>query len=426
MNIKRVLQLKTIYAIAIPYCLLLILKCGRQWDYDTDSYVAAWETISSLHLDLWRTPVYPLFIGLTKYLFGSYFLIVGTVIQHLIFLISIRYFYKLAQGVVKSERSAWWATAFYALYPCVATWNCFILTEPFAIYSMIFMLYCALTAYQKNSVFHLVVWGGWLLFQIFLRPAQIYILPVFFVGWLLLYLKKKRLSRIIVGGVAGTMFASCCMLLYIYTFKNTYGVFTPCGVGIVNKYYMARRDGTLIASQIADQKFRKFVEERNRVFENGKGTSVDLFKESQDAVYTFGLKQVSDVVSDSSPNTLGHQVKMAFQRFRTASNDHLFTTFIHKLTVITDIFGVRINFAYYLLLIYPLVLLRWYIKIRDIPWFSSLLFMVGASHMLIIIVACQNIWGRLVLPVVPVYIIMFTQLCHNALYIRVNRGQDYC
>jgi len=189
---------------------------------------------------------------------------------------------------------------------------------------------------------------------------------------------------------------------------------------------MARRDGTLIASQIADQKFRKFVEERNRVFENGKGTSVDLFKESQDAVYTFGLKQVSDVVSDSSPNTLGHQVKMAFQRFRTASNDHLFTTFIHKLTVITDIFGVRINFAYYLLLIYPLVLLRWYIKIRDIPWFSSLLFMVGASHMLIIIVACQNIWGRLVLPVVPIYIIMFTQLCHNALYIRVNRGQDYC
>lgn len=426
MDIKRALQLKTIYAIAIPYCILLIFKCGRQWDYDTNSYVAAWEAISSFHLDLWRTPVYPLFIGLTKYLFGSHFLMAGIIIQHLIFLISIRYFYMLTQGVIKSESTAWWATAFYALYPCVATWNCFNLTEPFAIYSMIFMLYCALTAYLKNSVFHLVAWGGWLLFQIFLRPAQIYILPIFFAGWLLLYFKNKDQSKIIVGGVAGTLLASCCILIYMYAFKNSYGVFTPCGVGIVNKYYMARRDGTLITDQIADPRFKNFVEERNRVFEDGKGTIIDLFEESQDAVYTFGLKQVSDVVSNSTQNTLRHQVRMAFRRLRTASNDNLFTTYIRKFTIVTDIWGVRINFAYILLLIYPFVLLRWYTKVGQIPWFSSLLFMVGACHMLIIIVACQNIWGRLVLPVVPVYIIMFSQLCHNALYIRVNRRQDYC
>jgi len=220
MNIKRVLQLKTIYAIAIPYCLLLILKCGRQWDYDTDSYVAAWETISSLHLDLWRTPIYPLFIGLTKFLFGSYFLIVGTVIQHLIFLISIRYFYKLAQGVVKSERSAWWATAFYALYPCVATWNCFNLTEPFAIYSMIFMLYCALTAYQKNSVFHIVVWGGWFCSKYSYVPHRFIYYLFFLSGGCCCISRKKGYQESLSEGLQEPCLplVACC---YIYIPSKT-------------------------------------------------------------------------------------------------------------------------------------------------------------------------------------------------------------
>ena len=48
-------------------------------------------------------------------------------------------------------------------------------------------------------------------------------------------------------------------------FKRAYGVFAPCGVGIVNKYYMARRDGTLKYNNIKNIELRKYIAERDKI-----------------------------------------------------------------------------------------------------------------------------------------------------------------
>ena len=72
----------------------------------------AWENISSFHIDIWRTPVYPLFIGITKAFFETNFLMAASIIQHIVFLISIWYFYKLIAIVTDSERIAFYISAF--------------------------------------------------------------------------------------------------------------------------------------------------------------------------------------------------------------------------------------------------------------------------------------------------------------------------
>lgn len=414
MKFKTSVAIRSIYILAILHCIILFFYCGRQWDYDTSSYITAWENISSYHIDLWRTPIYPFFIGISRLCFGSYYLLAGTVIQHIVFLISIWYFYKLTSSVINSERIVLLSTTFYALYPCYATWNCFILTEPFAIYSMVFTLYCAITAYRNNSLFHIIAFGFWILFQIFLRPAQLYILPVFLLGWIILLFKERGVSRIILGGIISIIFSTSIMLLYMLEFKKTYGLFTPCGVGVVNKYYLARRDGLLKSNNIRNMEFMKYVEENDKKFQQGIGTNIDLFIEAQDAVYIFGLETVSNIVSSNSNNfVFVSQIKAALQRFHNAANEKLFTTFIKKWSVITDIIGVRINLIYFLLFLYPLVIGYWWKKRKDFPWFSSILYLLGLSHLLIIIVACQNIWGRLILPVTPIYLIMIAQLCNG-------------
>lgn len=413
MKIKASVAIKSIYILAILYCIILFCYCGRQWDYDTSSYITAWENISSHHIDLWRTPIYPIFIGFLRLSFGSYYLLAGTAIQHIVFLISIWYFYKLISSVINSERIVLLSTTFYALYPCYATWNCFILTEPFAIYSMVFTLYCAITAYRNNSLFHIIAFGFWILFQIFLRPAQLYILPVFLLGWIILLFKERSASRIILGGIISIIFSTSIMLLYMLEFKKTYGLFTPCGVGVVNKYYMARRDGILKSQNIKDKEFMKYVEEKDKMFQHGTGTNVDLFVEAQGAVYKFGLKSVSEIVSLSNKSTISLQIRATFQRFHNSANDKLFTTFLKKWSVVTDFIGVRIIFVYYLLFIYLIVIGYWWKKQKNYPWFSSILFLLGLIHLLIIVVACQNIWQRLILPVTPIYIIMIAQLCNG-------------
>lgn len=403
--------LHCIYILAFIHCVILVLKCGVQWDYDSISYIQAWETISNGQIDLWRTPVYPVCIGVANSIFGSRYQLTVSIIQHVIFLISIRYFYKITQQIVKSEKIVLSATAFYALYPCISTWNCFILTEPFAVYSMIFTIYSAVSAYQKNSIFHILVFTFWVVFQIFLRPAQIYILPVFIMGWFLLYLRQKQFTRIILGGIIGTCLASVCMFLYIWSFHRAYGLYTPCAVGVVNQYYMARRGGALLPGDIKDAEFRKYVAERDKIFQNGEGTFVDLFTEAVDAVNLFGLKHVADVVSNSEHSTTTLHTKMVFQRLRTASNDRVFTTYIRKWNSVTDIIGPHLNAVYLLIGIYAFCLFLWIKCKRECPWISTTLFMLGTSHIAIIIIACQNVWGRLVLPVTPIYLIMFAQLC---------------
>ena len=212
------------------------------------------------------------------------------------------------------------------------------------------------------------------------------------------------------------------MLVYMWEFKKAYGLYTPCGVSVVNKYYMARRDGNLLIQNIKDKEFRLYVEERDQVFQTGKGTLIDLFTEAQDAVYRFGLKKVSDMLSIYTSTSFSSIIKPAFQRLHNASEDKLFTTFIKKWSIVTDIIGARINSIFLLLIIYPIAIVHLSIRKRCIPWFSSILFMLGASHLLIIIVACQNIWGRLILPATPIYLLMFAQLC-NIFKISIN--SDY-
>jgi len=426
MNISSIINIRNIYILATINCILLYFFCGRQWDYDTQSYISAWNNISSMHIDIWRTPVYPIFIGFTQKCFGSYYLMAGTIIQHLVFLISIFYFYKSALHIVESKRISVYITAIYALYPCYATWNCFNLTEPFAIHSMVFTLYCAITAYRNNSTFHIVAFGFWILFQIFLRPAQIYILPVFLLGWILLFIKERRVSSILIGGITCIILASCLMFVYMLEFKRAYGVFAPCGVGIVNKYYMARRDGTLKYNNIKNIELRKYIAERDKKFQEGKGTNIDLFVEAQDAVYIFGAETVSENISLYNKTTLSSQIKSIFQRFHNAAQDILLDTFIKKLSFITDIIGFRINLIYYLLIIYPIVLAYCCKKQKTIPWFSSTIYLLGSCHLLIIIVACQNIWGRLILPATPIYLLMTGQLINNLiLFYSPNNSKSY-
>ena len=75
------------------YCIFLSYKYSVQYLGDTLSYIAAWEILKEGQLDEWRTPVYPLILGIFKTLFGdTKYLQYVVLFQHFIFLISIKYF----------------------------------------------------------------------------------------------------------------------------------------------------------------------------------------------------------------------------------------------------------------------------------------------------------------------------------------------
>ena len=398
---------------AIANCIFLIIRCGRQFYSDTLSYIIAWDNIANGQIDKWRTPLYPLFLGSVKAVFGQeLFPICAVVIQFLFFGVSIYFFYKLTNILLQSESISYWLTAFYALYPCIPTWNCFLITEPIAIYAIVFLLYSTIHAINMNSRLHIYLTSFWLFFLVFLRPALIYLIPVYLFGWLLYCINKKTITKSAVEGLIGILLVGLSLATYSFCFKMSYGMFAPSGIGTVNQYYIARIDGAIDPMLTENPNLKAYVE--NSIIIHGKefsnGSSHDLYQEAIHAIDTYGLKDVSNLVSSSYMNDKKKYLKRICLHVHRAATDKLFDSFLNKFRSVIDIIGIRINFIYLILFFYTIFLMIKYKEKKMFPLFSSIIYLMGFCHLFVIIVGCQNEWFRLILPVVPCYLLMFGQL----------------
>lgn len=123
MNLEKYLKLRYIYILSILFCIYLTYIFRVDITFDTPTYVNAWSTLLDGHIDKWRTPSYPIFLGIMKTIFGDNYLYFVVLVQHLVFLVSVRYFYLLTRCTVTNDKISFFITLFYALYPCVATYN---------------------------------------------------------------------------------------------------------------------------------------------------------------------------------------------------------------------------------------------------------------------------------------------------------------
>ena len=104
MEYKKYIRPQIIYLISVIYCIVLLLVYKVQLSGDSQSYISAWDIFRSGNIDMWRTPVYPFFLGFLNMVFGDeYYLLMAVIIQHIIFLISVRFFYNLLEETVNSE-----------------------------------------------------------------------------------------------------------------------------------------------------------------------------------------------------------------------------------------------------------------------------------------------------------------------------------
>ena len=406
---KKYFRLRYIYTLSIVYCIFLLYKYRIQFLGDTVSYLAAWDMLIDGHIDEWRTPVYPLLLGCFKFFFGSSnYLLYIVLFQYFIFLISIRYFHRLTIAITKNGIISFFFTTFYALFPCIPTWNCYILTESIAISCSIFYLYSLLLLYQKNSITHWIITYFWLLFLIFLRPVFIYLLPIIFVGGILLFIKKgKSISKFIVSGLIG--YAIVCILLvaYVVSFKNNYGIYSLSGISTINKYWIARMAGAVDPMFPYDPNSQRPICKRIVYGEVRK--PVDVFYEAEVAISSYGLKQFSDYVNYNIKKNRSLYFKRIIRNFIDAANYSLFETSYTNPSILRSL-RINLLLVYVMFLIYFIVLMKFMINKKTIALFSCLLYMIGFSHLFVIIVGSPGDYSRLILPAIPVYFIMIGQL----------------
>lgn len=402
---------KLVYVIAVLNSILLITLLGVQLRFDSTSYISAWEDSLSLGIiDELRTPVYPLFLGLMKLVAGKSFCFWSIVVQHIVLLVSVFYFKKMADWMIQSPSMARWLTLFYAIIPSTASWANCILTELFAVTGVVFLFYNIFMFYRKPSWFSIVWSTFWLAFLLFLRPAFLYLLPVCFIAWVF-YIKRNRSMSI--SGICGIVLVFLMECCYCIQYDKKFGLFAPSSVSVFNQSYMAFGDGLMKPDYTDNLEYKNFI--------------VDYIEsESETVSYSdiqpFGFVTVAKSIQASQKDQPIQWVKKAFGRFYQASQMSFFASLV-EYGILYDMvrFKININSVYVFLILFTLLLVYKSISNRTIYIASTLLLISFLGNLITAVAGAQGEWGRLLIPSLPLFFLLIGQLTN---YFKIKDNTD--
>lgn len=404
-------DLKTIYIIAIIVSLLSILFIGVNETNDTKSYIDAWVNISNGKLDIFRTPLYPIYLGIMKAIGGTnYFGILSVIGQYVIFMISIGVFYHICLRFINSSNITFYIILFYSIYPGVLHWCNNLQTETLAVSGMVFLLYCIMRLYNNFNILWTVITTLQLVLLLMLRPAFVYLLPVLAFSWIYLFFKREKKHQAI-GGFISTIVATVVLLLYMTAFRQSYGVFATSNVSTINRLYIARQYGLLNPSVIKDSSLRSDIE-KNIIIHGECCEEEYIWKEVDYYIENYDTKILQDALNSSALSHPITNISKVIGRVYQASYLSTLSSYGDGyIGTITDIIGLRTNIVYIFLLLYGIFVIKWCIKNHQIPWFSFVYYMLGISNLIVVLIGAQAEWMRLLLPSIPIYLLLFAQLC---------------
>lgn len=405
------LQLKWIYIIAFVNTILGLLLIGWKELTDSRGYVAAFDVICSGQLDLERTPVYPIFLGVIRAVVGTDLFYWGVVyMQSAVFLLSIRYFYRLVRLLGSQNCITFLITIFYCLVPGLVSWNNAILTESLAISGTVFLFYFAINGWKKAHIGSLVSFGCSLFILCMLRPSFLFLVPIFFCFWFIsLFLKGKKI--IACYGLSGVVLTAVLVLCYCTCFQKTYGVFTPSSIGTLNQYCVARQRNLLNPDVIENAMLKVDIE---KIILAGRGETVDLYYiEFGQLREKYSLLDIHNAVSSSVKSNFGKFLVETVQIAGEIKKWNLFDTYVTKPVV-----KLKMRILYYFIAIYTLFLIVHICRNRKIPYLSLLVYMSGCGNLLFVLMGAQWEWTRLLTPSVPLFLLMFVQVV-NSLKVKV-------
>lgn len=392
--------LLTMSAIVVLYALAYHYGKGTFIYPDTETYFNAYYSLTGGETDMYRTPVYPLFIGITSSIFGNtYNYIAILLLQVAIFLLSVHYFYRIA-CLLKSDKIAYWLTFIYGVIPIVPSWTPIILTESLAISGSVFYLYFTISAVKTGDVKKTWLSTLWLLLLVMLRPSFIYLIPVSLFMFLIGNWRESRSRKIIYNGLAGCITVTILFCGYSYRMKRSYGVFTPSAISVINKYVMDRDNGSFDINAITDTEFKTYVDSLQNAEEE-----LNIYTEALLVINEFGCERMNDAVKESRKSIIG-SLKGIDERIYTATRDRY--RIASRIVPFILIEPINPNTGAFLLLLVITagVVIAYIYKRKQLPWITLLLLLFAAGNIAVTVMGAPDDYGRLQLPSFPAELLL--------------------
>lgn len=398
-----------ICACAILTSIILILGWGVRETSDSESYICAWDNFVRGEIDVLRTPVYPCFLGLMKTLFGEHYYRIAVIcMQHIVFIISIYCFHKVALIFIPSKRIAFVVSLCYATFSLLITWNNYILTESFSVSGTVMLTYVIFKMRQSNSLLY-ALWHFLLLaILVFLRPSFIYMIFVLGCIWFSLsFVKKERITSLC--GMTGVVMTVLLLLLYAKAYERAHGIYACSCVNTINQIFVARQYELWNPDVIDNQKLKEHIVE----YDTDITSEDNIWNETLMLKDKFDLKTLNDAIYGSYKSNPIKWFESCWTRFIKSMDYYLFTidTGTNPLLRRLRFVEPTLCFLYVFILIYTTILCVYVVKVKKVPWMSLLFNVLIIGNVVVAIVGAQNGWSRLVRASIPLFLLMVGQLC---------------
>lgn len=400
---RRNITLSALLAIAAIWSVISMAKNGVLTTHDSESYVDAFDVYLSGGLDKFRTPVYPLFLGLFKTIFGVGFFQIATILaQHIIFVISVLFFFITAEITVRSNTVVSIFTTVFIVAIEVANWNNYIMTESLSTSFFVFFVYQVIRLWtnpMRYSLLWCVLWG---IVVLLLRPAFVYVIIACAIMAVLLPLSRDGGSKsaAIKGGVL-TIVLCVVAFSYSFAFKSRYGVATFSNVSIVNKYYTLRQNGLIDTSNISNRdlaaEIENFKSDHGEIYTDVIGT----YREFEIIDNTYPLRDIDEVVNVSVSCNKAKCIRLVLDRFRLSLTDYG----TNPMTVVS-LLKNKLFYIYVLLAVASILLLMNFFRRNPINYPVLFFYLLGMGHLCVTIIGAQGDWHRLFEPAMPAYLLL--------------------
>ncbi|WP_407401747.1 hypothetical protein [Sodaliphilus sp.] len=393
-----------IYAIAALASVWFIVFGPICQSADSASYVSAWtESVSHGHIDIYRTPAYPLYLGMALGVSESSGLLLAVAGQHIVFLVSLYYLKKMLLAFTRSRGIACAAVLMYVL--AVIKWNNYILTESLSISGMVFLFYWLLTYWREGGRLAVAMSAVWLVVLLMLRPSFVYLLPVCALAWGLFC---RRHGRHALLGIAAVAVAGVIEAGYCKCYEARYGMFTPTGVTSINNFQIAVLEGAVSPDYTHEPQVKEYLDSLPNFYRKTMQDYKAYYLEHPSPA-ALTHQEEARIVSRSRSDQPGKWV-LACWHHLFDSRSMMFPEPPQALAVVFSMLPLTMSAAYVLLLVYMALCCYWMLWKRRLPVMSIVMWAAVAGNVATILIGAQAEWPRLLSPAIPLLTVMCVQL----------------
>ncbi len=323
------------------------------------------------HLEIQgRTPVYPIIIRICQFLFDSEYLQFLTILQYILWYISVIYCYKTLELVARNKMCISLFTILYALCPAIIVWNNLVLTESIALScTMIFLYY--IIKYIKQPTFlsgSIAIIIAFIL--TFHRPTSIIYVLFLEIFWVARFIFEREHIKTDLKCFILSTVTILLVLIYGILFNRTFGFFSLSNVVVRQDLFVCIRE-----EYYKNSDDKQFVEDIDKSIKEKP-----IWNTIEDIQNKYNILEIKKFSDDCKKKNMGEYIEhigdlcqdhaqVNFEGYTIRIDDTNIQMVIRKLYTFISFIHVYIIIAIeFVWLIY-----RW-IKDKKVPWIHCGLF----------------------------------------------------